>query len=83
MIHVPISEKFLDNFVMDTLIEDLNHLRKDVARLETLEELKPCQEQDLDYDKFMIESLKNVLTYYIPYNDYEAKVGVPHPRPID
>jgi hypothetical protein len=77
------SQEFFDNFVVDTLIEDLNILYDSVAKLEALEELKPYQEQDLDYDRSLIESLQNVLTYYIPYRDYEARVGIPHPRPLD
>jgi len=83
MIHVPIPEEFLEAYIVNTLIEDLNILCDSVAKLEALEELKPYQKQDLDYDKFMIESLQNVLTYYIPYHDYEARVGIPHPRPLD
>jgi hypothetical protein len=77
------SQEFFDNFVVDTLIEDLNILYDSVAKLEALEELKPYQEQDLDADRFFIESLQNVLTYYIPYQAYEERVGVPHPRPLD
>jgi len=77
------SQEFYDMFHIETLIRDLNYLRVDVARLEALEELKPYQEQDLDANKFFIESLQNVLTYYIPYRDYEARVGIPHPRPLD
>jgi hypothetical protein len=77
------SQEFYDMFHIETLIRDLNYLRVDVARLEALEELKPYQEQDLDADRFFIESLQNVLTYYIPYHDYEERVGVPHPRPLD
>ena len=77
------SQEFFDNFVVDTLIEDLNILYDSVAKLEALEELKPYQEQDLDYDRSLIESLQNVLTYYIPYQAYEERVGVPHPRPLD
>jgi hypothetical protein len=77
------SQEFFDNFHVNTMIQDLNNLRKDVVRLEALEELKPYQEQDLDADRFFIQSLQNVLTYYIPYHDYEERVGVPHPRPLD
>jgi hypothetical protein len=77
------SQEFFDIVVVDTLIEDLNILREFVAKLEALEELKPYQEQDLDYDRSLIESLQNVLTYYIPYQAYEERVGVPHPRPLD
>jgi hypothetical protein len=77
------SQEFFDNFHVNTMIQDLNNLRKDVVRLEALEELKPYQEQDLDADRFFIESLQNVLTYYIPYHDYEARVGISHPRPLD
>ena len=77
------SQEFFDKFVVDTLIEDLNILRESVAELEALEELKPYQEQDLDYDRSLIESLQHVLTYYIPYHDYEARVGISHPRPLD
>jgi hypothetical protein len=77
------SQEFFDNFHVNTMIQDLNNLRKDAARLEALKELKPYQEQDLDANKFFIESLQNVLTYYIPYQAYEERVGVPHPRPLD
>ena len=77
------SQEFFDNFHVNTLIQDLNNLRKDVVRLEALKERKPYQDQDLDADRFFIESLQNVLTYYIPYHDYEERVGVPHPRPLD
>ena len=83
MMHVPISAEFLDEYVVDTLILDLNIIRQSVIILEAKSELQPWQEQDLDYDKFLIESLQNILTYYIPYDDYETKVGIPHPRPID
>jgi hypothetical protein len=77
------SQEFFDNFHVNTMIQDLNNLRKDVVRLEALKERKPYQDQDLDADRFFIESLQNVLTYYIPYHDYEERVGVPHPRPLD
>jgi hypothetical protein len=77
------SQEFYDMFHVETLIRDLNYLRVDVARLEALKELKPYQEQDLDANKFFIESLQNVLTYYIPYQAYEERVGIPHPRPLD
>ena len=77
------SQEFFDNFHVNTMIQDLNNLRKDVVRLEALKKRKPYQDQDLDADRFFIESLQNVLTYYIPYHDYEERVGVPHPRPLD
>lgn len=77
------SQEFFDIVVVDTLIEDLNILRESVARLDALKERKPYQDQDLDANRFFIESLQNVLTYYIPYHDYEERVGVPHPRPLD
>jgi len=86
MIHVPISEEFLDEYVVDTLIEDLNMIRQGVARLEGLEYLKEIatfQQQDLDYDRVLIKSIQDVLTYYIPHDDYEEKVGVPHPFPLN
>lgn len=77
------SQEFFDKFLVDTLIEDLNMLRESVVRLEALENLTSYMQEDLDYDRFMVESLQNVLTYYIPYHDYEERVGVPHPRPLD
>ena len=84
MISVPISQEFLDKVLVDTLIEDLNMIREGAVRLEALEQLKEIasyQQDDLDYDRVMIMSLEAVLTYYIPHNDYEKTVGVPHPFP--
>ena len=77
-----IFEEYIDNVVVDTLIEDLHILREEIRALEALETLEPYQQQDLDYNKSMIKSIRNVLTYYIPYHDYEEKVGEPCPRPM-
>lgn len=86
MINVPISEEFLDKVLVDTLIEDLNMIREGATRLETLEYLKeiaPYQQEDLDYDRVLIKSIQDVLTYYLPHDEYEEKVGVPHPFPLN
>jgi len=76
------SQEFFDKFGVDTLIEDLNMLRESVRSLEALENLTSYMQEDLDYDKFIIESLQNVLTYYIAHDEYEARVGIPRPRPF-
>ena len=86
MINVPISEEFLDKVLVDTLIEDLNMIREGATRLETLEYLKEIaayQQEDLDYDRVLIKSIQDVLTYYLPHDEYEEKVGVPHPFPLN
>ena len=86
MINVPISEEFLDKVLVDTLIEDLNMIREGATRLEALEYLKkiaPYQQEDLDYDRVLIKSIQDVLTYYLPHDEYEEKVGVPHPFPLN
>ena len=86
MINVPISEEFLDKVLVDTLIEDLNMIREGATRLKDLEYLKqiaPYQQEDLDYDRVLIKSIQDVLTYYLPHDEYEEKVGVPHPFPLN
>ena len=86
MINVPISEEFLDKVLVDTLIEDLNMIREGATRLKALEYLKEIaayQQEDLDYDRVLIKSIQDVLTYYLPHDEYEEKVGVPHPFPLN
>lgn len=86
MINVPIAQEFLDKVLVDTLIEDLNMIRRGATRLEALEyrkEIAPYQQEDLDYDRVLIKSIQDVLTYYLPHDEYEEKVGVPHPFPLN
>ena len=73
------NQEFLDNFIQEILLTDLTNLRLQVAGLLALDNIKDYQQEDLDYNQFAIESIQNTLSYYIPWDEYEEKVGVPYP----
>ena len=70
------AEQLLENYLTDTLIEDLNIARKTIAKLEYREDLRPHELRDLDDASSLSKSLQIVLAYYLPYDEYKKRVGV-------
>ena len=70
MTTIELSDETVDGLIKDVLIKDYRGFVKRVKQLEAIENPEPWQQADLDDERYFLNAMKIMLTYYLEHDRY-------------